>query len=184
MGEYKGPEFYDKYLETHFEPYPEGKRLYQIAAELVCSRSGPVVDLGCGPGWFAQELERFKFNGRYTGIDFSEESIAEATRWRDSIHEFGTLFKYQFFWTDITTLILDKSNGLYVCMDVLEHLQDDLAFIRQIPSGSDVLLTLPTYDSDAHVRWFTLTDDLCARYGVAGRQVLHEREWFVTGVKL
>lgn len=51
-----------------------GERVLQILSSLGLSRPA-VLDLGCGMGWFSDELSRF---GPVTGIDLSEEAIAQA----------------------------------------------------------------------------------------------------------
>ncbi len=51
-----------------------GERVLDMLGSLQLDRPR-ILDLGCGMGWFSQELSRF---GSVTGIDLSEEAIAKA----------------------------------------------------------------------------------------------------------
>src|SRR2546423_9880243 len=51
-----------------------GERVLRILESFALVRP-TILDLGCGMGWFSQELSRF---GSVTGIDLSEEAIAKA----------------------------------------------------------------------------------------------------------
>jgi 2-polyprenyl-3-methyl-5-hydroxy-6-metoxy-1,4-benzoquinol methylase len=51
-----------------------GGRVLDIVSSLTLDRP-KILDLGCGIGWFSQELSKF---GQVTGIDLSEDAIAKA----------------------------------------------------------------------------------------------------------
>src|SRR3989442_11595788 len=54
--------------------------LFRSVASLALERP-KILDLGCGNGWFSQELSRF---GLVTGVDLSAEAIAMAEADRKS----------------------------------------------------------------------------------------------------
>jgi hypothetical protein len=46
------------------------------------------------------------------------------------------------------------ADALYTCLEVLEHLEDDLALIYSFPSGARLVFSVPSYDNEAYVRFF------------------------------
>jgi len=52
----------------------------------------------------------------------------------------------------------------YVCLEVLEHLDDDCDLIGKLPAGARLILSVPSFESDTHVRWFDSFDDVTGRY--------------------
>jgi SAM-dependent methyltransferase len=139
--------------------------LYDAAAGWI-PRSHPVVDLGCGTARFAELLRR-RGHGGYTGIDFSPAAVAEA-------HRYVPLFDVDTDW-DASFHVGDlrgwqpaderAGSTMYVCLEVLEHLQDDVALVAAVPVGHDVIFSVPNYPSAAHLRTFPNVGDAWARYG-------------------
>lgn len=98
-----------------------------------------ILDFGCGRGWMAQFLSAF---GSVTGIDFSASSIKFA---QENYGQYG-----QFVLADpkLPQLGLSGSGAfdLVVCSEVIEHVPDHLALLRQInellkPGGWFILTT-------------------------------------------
>ncbi|HTW42619.1 MAG TPA: class I SAM-dependent methyltransferase [Solirubrobacteraceae bacterium] len=96
-----------------------------------------ILDAGCGSGRNMLELAR---HGPVTGIELSHTSVELArARGVGEVLE-GSLLELPF---------ADDSFELAVSLDVIEHLQDDLAALRElrrvvIPGGA-LLLTVPAY---------------------------------------
>ncbi|MEC0685312.1 SAM-dependent methyltransferase, partial [Bacillus haynesii] len=53
---------------------------------------------------------------------------------------------------------------VFVLLEVLEHIEKDKAFLSSLPQGSDMVISVPNYDSRAHVRHFKHIDEVIERY--------------------
>lgn len=134
-----------------------------------------VVDLGCGTGRLIELLRR---NGHYaqtTGVDWSASALEEAFEYGGAN---GTVPR--FLRQDLREWEPDPEragNAVYVCSEVLEHLEDDLDLIQRIPPGHRFLFTVPNFDSEAHVRTFPGVSDVWRRYAA----LLMFRSWRMVG---
>jgi hypothetical protein len=52
-----------------------------------------------------------------------------------------------------------------ICTEVLEHIEEDLSLLSSYPSGKFLILSVPNFDSFAHVRYFLNQRDVIERYG-------------------
>ena len=116
-----------------------------------------IVDVGCGPGQFAQYLFNHISNISYTGLDFSSVAI-QLAKLRCS--------KGQFF---VKNILESDSLGnfdvdLYIALEVLEHIDKDLDLIERIPLGKLVIFSVPNFDSFGHVRFFKNEESIMNRY--------------------
>lgn len=85
--------------------------------EPLLSESFSLLDIGCGPGVFAQMLQASKLKGRvrYTGIDQSEQAVAHA---RQTLPE-----SYSFIVRDVLREGLPKEKfDVIVINEVVEHM--------------------------------------------------------------
>jgi SAM-dependent methyltransferase len=80
-------------------------------------RSNELLDLGCGTGWLADHFEH------YTGVDGSEDAVAEARRRGRNVSR-GDL--------DEPLPFEDASFDAVVMKDVLEHVGDPVALVREV----------------------------------------------------
>lgn len=177
MSIYTEPEFYDEVMveegspamlplaESGWEP------LYREAASWV-SPEEDVVDLGCGTARFAHALHDTGHYGGYVGADFSEAALAEAERYvtNAGLKEFAFIRCDLRGWSPSPTR---AGNCVYVCLETLEHLDDDVDLIRRVPPGHRLIFSVPNYDSEAHIRTFRNAGELWGRYG----QLLTFRRW-------
>jgi trans-aconitate methyltransferase len=161
VGREQGPDFYDGRLGDFLRPLEESPwlPLYAKAATLLPPvETGPrVLDLGCGTGRMAKLLSNLGYTN-YHGIDFSPARIAEAKRYVP-----GASFET----ADIlhpSTLSRFAEYNAFIVLEVLEHIEADRTLIEALPSGGTVILSVPSYDSAAHVRWFPTISDALARY--------------------
>jgi 2-polyprenyl-3-methyl-5-hydroxy-6-metoxy-1,4-benzoquinol methylase len=104
-------------------------------------RQCAIVDVGCGTGGTVDVLSK---RYRCIGVDSSELAINTAhTLYPDAQFRCGVVPR------DIHDLQADA--GLYLLMDVLEHVQEDKAFLESIVSfarpGSFFLITVPAHQS-------------------------------------
>ncbi len=132
--------------------------LYAEAASWIPG-AHPVVDLGCGTGRFADELRNQGHAGGYLGIDFSPAALGEARHYLGEDVELEQ--------RDLRDWQPDPhraGNTTYVCLEVLEHLEDDLELVRRVPPGHQLVCSVPNYESEAHIRVFRGLGDVFARY--------------------
>lgn len=176
--------FYDLALTGDGEPAmlpledSPWRELYERAAALI-HPSHPVVDLGCGTGRFAEQLRQLEHHGGYLGIDFSPKAIRECrayVRRRDR----ATGWRARFQLADLRDWQpAGRRAGAtsYVCLETLEHLDDDVDLIRRIPPGHELIFSVPNYPSAAHLRVFHDAGDIWRRYG----ELLAMKSWTLIG---
>jgi SAM-dependent methyltransferase len=170
------------------EPEPIGAETYSSAmadaknyiAWIIDSFSdyltAPVLEIGVGHGSYADVLRGY---GDYTGIDIDPASVDEARRCRPDL-EFQTV--------DITSAGFDefaarRQFGSIICLNVLEHIQDDARAISNLAtalkSGGHLLIIVPALqllynDLDrlaGHHRRYD-RDQMRSRLGAAGLEVV------------
>ena len=116
-----------------------------------------IIDIGCGPGQFANLL----FDNGYTdyrGIDFSEEAIINAKNRNVGYEELLSVenaYETNLFSTNYNTVIL---------FEILEHVEGDLDILNRIKNGSNVLFSVPNFYSKGHLRLFQNKDEVISRY--------------------
>lgn len=151
----KSREWYNRKWVECFEDLDTCKNLplYHVVWGLITARNKTpnISDLGCGDGNFCLFVDQQ--GGNAIGFDFSQTAVDRAI-------EKGA-WVYQL---DITASGLDYPNTrIYTLLEVLEHIEDDLFVLNQL-KGKEVCLSVPSFDSEAHVRWFYNMDDVMDRY--------------------
>lgn len=161
MGEQKGPDFYDEHLERVGLPLEKSpwRETYQAAASLLPdpASAAKIVDVACGTGRFAKLLLA-RGQRNYLGFDFSAKRIEEARRYVPELRfEVADAFGAQARgWV--------QGADVVVMLEVLEHLEDDLELVAAVTPGTTTVLSVPTYDSAAHVRSFSSAEAAVNRY--------------------
>jgi SAM-dependent methyltransferase len=96
-----------------------------------------ILDAGCGSGRNMVELAR---HGPVTGVELSETSVQVARSRETGEVISGSVLEMPF---------ASDSFELAVCLDVIEHLDDDLAALRElrrvVAPGGSLLVTVPAY---------------------------------------
>jgi SAM-dependent methyltransferase len=96
-----------------------------------------ILDAGCGSGRFMVELSKL---GVVTGVELSDTSVALARQRGLGEVVAGSVLEMPF---------ADGSFDLAVSLDVIEHLEDDLAALRElrrtVAPGGALLVTVPAY---------------------------------------
>lgn len=161
MGIEMEPEYYDENVSRVNLLLEESpwRELYETAASFLpqaydCTT---IVDIGCGTGRFAKLLYNKGYT-KYWGIDFSKARIDEAIRY---VPDFE--FSIANIFDEWVQSKLRKFN-LFILLEVLEHVNDDMKLLSTLPSGSRVIFSVPNYDSKAHVRFFGSAGDVIQRY--------------------
>lgn len=116
-----------------------------------------VVDIGCGPGQFAEYAIKRLPDLRYTGFDYSSVAISQAKNRTKGV-EFieGNAFS--------SSLLTKNAADVYILLEVLEHIEKDLDLLGSMPSRASVVFSVPNFDSFGHVRFFLDEDEVYDRY--------------------
>jgi SAM-dependent methyltransferase len=108
-----------------------------VLAGLGLSSGARILDAGCGSGRNMIDLARY---GSVTGIELSDTSVALARDRQVGEVLAGSVLEMPF---------ADDSFDLAVSLDVIEHLQDDEAALRELrrvlAPGGTLLVTVPAY---------------------------------------
>ena len=139
-------------LPLEQSPYRE---LYHKVARLIAPGQR-IVDLGCGSGRFASLV--IPEAASYVGIDFSRELLLAAAMYND------VLIPGRFRQADLRTCAIPDAD-VYVLLEVLEHLDDDLALLARLPKGSTLVASVPSFDSASHMQVFPSEANVWSRYG-------------------
>jgi SAM-dependent methyltransferase len=133
----------DYELQTHQAEdrhwWYRGRRtvLEDVIAGLQLPEQARILDAGCGSGRNMIELAR---RGTVTGVELSETSVLLARGRGAGEVIAGSVLEMPF---------PDDSFDLAVSLDVIEHLEDDLAALRElrrtVAPGGALLVTVPAY---------------------------------------
>jgi SAM-dependent methyltransferase len=133
----------DYELQTHRAEdrhwWYRGRRrvLENVIAGLGLPEGARILDAGCGSGRNMVELAR---HGTVTGIELSETSVRLARERGTGEVVLGSVTEMPF---------AEDSFDFAVCLDVIEHLEDDGAALRElrrvIAPGGPLLVTVPAY---------------------------------------
>ncbi len=134
------------------------------------------LDIGCGTGVTLEYLEQLKFVA--TGLDINARALSYAKRRTDSTLVRSTIFQYH----------PKRPFAALGAFDVMEHIGDDAAFLRQcknlLISGGLLFLTVPAekylWSSvdvlSGHKRRYT-KDGLRELFAESGLRVRHMGYW-------
>lgn len=163
VGMERDADWYDKtFLEyghyrVHYTQSPYYPLWTVILDRMLSGGVKQVLDLGCGPGQFAFMLHVGGIP-KYLGIDFSGEQIAYART---------VCPEYEFLQADILKLEnwRDKPCDTILSTEFLEHIEQDLFVLENMPSGVRFIGSVPNFPAEGHVRYFNSVDEVQARYG-------------------
>lgn len=132
---------------------------------LISDKYKRILDAGCGPGIFTFEIARRLPQSQVVGMDVDATLVDKNTY----IVKKTGLKNCCFQNIDINTMPLDSQYDLILCVDNLEHIEDDQKALKNfycaLQYGGDLLLHVPAYwrrwlffrwavnfDVDGHVR--------------------------------
>jgi len=159
MNKEKPASFYDEYYKkvspmNHLAMMPVIK---YIAGELKRRKVVSVLDIGCGDGAMLEKCDKVGIVG--SGFDFSHEAIKVCRKCRGLSRVWVGDAK------EAENYILEY--GAYLCLEVLEHIQDDISVITRLRSQSLFIFSVPSWASpgSSHVRCFGNDNQIRLRYG-------------------
>lgn len=157
MAKEKSSKYYDSCISEAIKNEHRYEELYKLSSTMMITEGvDTLIDLGCGIGGFVKFIpERIK---KYIGIDFSKKLI-EYSKEKYPNH---TFINMSVFHEDSQKIM--KENNLFLCLEVLEHLEKDIELIQLIPSGSIFIFSVPNIDGHGHVRSFKKFQDVIDRY--------------------
>ncbi len=146
------PSYAEPFWRSHYYP------IWTVIADRIRrDRLRRVVDIGSGPGQFANCLFTLADITDYDGLDFSEHAVKMA-------REACPQGRFHVDDATTTTLCRDTPHDVVICMEVLEHVPEDIAVIGQFQPGTRAICTVPNFDYHSHVRFFTTPEEVRARY--------------------
>ena len=161
MGEEKPVEWYNAAekpiakIDVWKSPYLP---IYQEAAREI-QKDESVLDLGSGWGKFAKVLQnQDHFPWCYLGVDFSEVNVKIAEEYLPHFD-----FECRNILSPYVFSLMERFRTI-VFIQTLEHIEDDLKIVGNIPKGKNVIITVPSYDSPSHVRRFPMLKDVRRRF--------------------
>jgi len=146
----QGRDYYNRLYMNH-DP-ARYVHMYKRIGEMV--KGYNILDCGCGTA----DLSKYIEEGRYKGFDFSEEAIKNAV-------------SPNVYVGDIYDINIDNYNNgqeldtgkpkhsytkdtVFVFCEVLEHIED-LEVLNNLPSGSTIVATIPSFADASHIRRYT-----------------------------
>lgn len=175
------PEFYDVAMTGEGEPAmlpleeSPWLRVYDEAARCIAN-AAPVVDLGCGTGRFLHRMIEGSHYASLTGIDFSPAALAESEEYLRGVLGAGFSDRVSLELCDLREWEPERDRHgrtVYTCLEVLEHLEDDLGLVRRLPAGHEFVFSVPNYLSAAHQRAFGSLSEVFGRFD----SLLRIRRW-------
>jgi SAM-dependent methyltransferase len=110
------------------------------AAKRYFPLAGSILDLGCGTGLILKGIERLYPNASVYGGDLFPEALVLASK---------RLERTSLFLTDISALPFEREFDLIGIFDVLEHIEEDEAVLREINRalvpGGGLMVTVPQH---------------------------------------
>lgn len=117
-----------------------------------------IFEAGCGTGQFAKMLMDNNKN-YHVGIDYSEKAIELAEKMNPENKDrfiLWDLFKFD---------ELEIDYDLFLCLEVLEHIDNDCELLQKIEKGKKIIVSVPNFNDPAHIRVFINTQQIEKRYG-------------------
>jgi len=134
--------------------------MWQRITELIGQQEvAEVLDLGCGPGQFAEFFLACLPGIRYRGVDISQVAIDQARR-RVPPAEFICADIFASDWL----IELDEVKAGVVCTEVLEHIERDQDLLKLLPAGAPIYCSVPSFHAFGHLRTFFSPQQVMERY--------------------
>lgn len=163
----KTPPYSDVYFSKVFG--------HQILKQSSLNLENPldVVDFGCGPGFIWTHLNNLNSNWRYTGLDFSADSVNKLL----SIADNNKLFQGAHHIDALPSLLPSERYDVVLLFEVIEHLNSQQLrstiseISRLLKKGGVVVITTPNEEDLSKSRRF------CPECGAIFHAWQHVRSW-------
>lgn len=145
---------YDRpYWDSHY--YPLYKAVFEEVVR-IGGQSQKVLEVGCGSGSFAHLLfDKSKLI--YHGFDFSEVAVRKAGARTGRPEQFSVARADD-------NAPMQRPYDTIVCLEVLEHIENDLQVVEGWKPGCACVCSVPNFDQPDHVRFFRHEDEVRERY--------------------
>jgi len=168
MSKEQGAEYYNQaYIERPaYSSHYSKSRYYELWKKVLSHipEGAKVFDVGCGPGQFAKMAIEQK-GVDYKGIDISSVAVDMANS------AVGSVVCSVASCYDCPI----PQDSIVVSLETLEHI-DDYKFLDRLPKGTMIVLTVPSFDDPAHVRYFRSLNLVLSRY-MPKISVEHAERW-------
>jgi len=172
MGKELPSKYYNEHIPKTISSY--WVNLYNKAIELLpLDVNIKIAELGCGPGLFAEFLYEKGYKN-YWGLDFSEKCI-ELSRERIPLYQFSVGNLYD---NNVQKKFINYD--VFIIIETLEHIRDDLSIINAIPKGKEIIFSVPNRNDLAHVRHFISMETVRHRYKTSIKFI---KESVILGIK-
>lgn len=158
MGDYKNSEYYD-YIYTGGKyklNWMDSVYLKLWTEVLTClNKEDNILEVGCGTGQFADMLREKGFNN-YKGFDFSKGAILECEKKNLNCVVEDALKKETY----------NSEYHTVIALEVFEH-TDDIKIIENVRKATQsvkLVITVPDFDDNSHVRFFNSMSQVITRY--------------------
>ena len=135
------PQFYDEGWGSGWDDMklygPSARHTRRFIFKLLEGLSfDSVLDAGCGTGVLLQKIHEKYPQARLTGFEYSPEGLNFARK---------RLPEGEFMTVDLSKQAVDKTFDLITCIDVMEHIPDDRAALRNLlaMTGKYMILSVP-----------------------------------------
>ena len=111
-----------------------------------------ILDAGSGFGQYSYFMSGFSDRNCLLGVDVKTDQIAQCNEFFRAIGKLNVMFKVE----DLTKFKKDNSFDLILCVDVMEHIEDDVQVLKNFNAsmkpGGMLLISTPSDQggSDAH----------------------------------
>ncbi len=135
-------------------------------------------DVGVGTGFYSRECLRQIDGLTGTGFDLSEHSLSYT---RKMVDAFGLSARYQAFRRDILTNPPEEQASFLVNVEVLEHLEDPLSFLKGLyrmlaPGGLGLIAAAVTAPNADHIYLYRSAEEVVEQVQKAGFNVIEYRD--------
>ena len=153
-------QYYDAFFETnqaYHIPYRDSHYFplwVQVEFQLRPYKDKRILELGCGTGQFAHYLHDLGYP-HYRGTDFSKAAVERARA--------KSPFRFEVADATASTPYSEPFD-VALSLEMLEHIEGDLAVMDRIPPGTVCVFSVPNFDHPGHVRWFRSEYQVRKRY--------------------
>jgi len=132
----------ENFLKAEIDPAYRERALF-IFNQVLREKPSTVLDLGCGRGFYTNQLSYFPFIRKIVGLELNEQYLTEAKK--NSLSKKVKYFNQDFYiWK--STVKFD----LIIMSEILEHLSDDKLALKKavnlLSNNGKIIITVPHHN--------------------------------------